>query len=181
LKTALQISEVCEEYLTSRSIRGRGYVEIFVNPTRDELKQIVANPDYDINYRGRGDSNHIRFSAIDETKDVYAWFGEFALHWEARDLLNITLKEPISIGGVNCWGRGVLEGAAEMQGSNCVMTSSDFFSISRSQNVEELKLMLSYDWRWVDRYIKVTPWLRDFIKQKGKNVFRNEIPDFPWM
>jgi len=181
LKTALQISEVCEEYLTSRTVRGRGYLEVFMNPTRDELKQIVANPDYDFGQPRRNATNHIRFSAIDETKDVYAWFGDFALHWELRKLLDFPLKDSICIGGGPCWERGILDGAAEMQGSNCVMISSDFFSIARSQNVEELKLMLDYDWRWVDRYIKVTPWLRDFIKQKGKSIFRTEIPDFPWM
>lgn len=180
MRTARSVTTLCEEYVTSRLLKGRGYVEVYVNPTRQELKEIIDNPEFDIGHRGSTDLNHIRFSAIDKTKEVYAWFGEFALHWEIRNLLNIDLPNPVKVGGITCWECGTLDGVAEMQGVTCVMTNCDFFNAARIHNVDAAREMLSYDWRWVDRYIKVTPWLRDFVRQRGKKLF-GEIPDFPWM
>jgi hypothetical protein len=180
VRTALDISRCCEEYLTSRLISGRGYLEVYINPTRDELKEIISNPEFSGPHRGSTDTNHIRFSAIDDTKEVYAWFGEFALHWEVRNLLNLPRSKTMDISGIKCWECGTLDGAAEMRGNTCVMISSDFFNTARSVDVDAAREMLSYDWRWVDRYIKVTPWLSDFVKQRGKRMF-GEIPKFPWM
>ena len=52
------------------------------------------------------------------------------------------------------------------------MVSSDPLSFLRPEDYKEdkeyLQDLFSYDWSWVDRYIKVAPWLRDLKKRLEK-------------
>jgi hypothetical protein len=148
------ISKLTEEYLLGEKTE-RGYLEIFVNPTRKELNSILDRYKHDPGY-----DEYIRFCAVSSKQKVYVWHGEMAIHSEIMERLSIKgdgiFKNPYR-------KKGVLNGVAYKSGSEFVMEDSDMLDGAKYDGDKPyLQNILTADWKWVDRYIKVTPWIEDF-------------------
>lgn len=130
-----------EVYLTR--IKGLdGNHEVFVNPSKKELREVDTK---------------IRFSAVYDEKKIYAWGAEENLHPFARMELNIHCKEPIK-GTHYC--ATILEGIAYRQGAEYHMMETDTPFMDMIDFREKYpKSWFTLDWAWADRYIVVTPWV----------------------
>ena len=154
--TAREIITFLEAYVTS--FRNRGLpVEVYLNPTEEEMKHLGSD---------------IRFTAVADTKEIYCWsaYGEF--HKKTKEII-----------GLDCpghemghWCSNMLEGIAQKQGKRYVMSRSECFDRllagfhddeQTKDEIDALKTILSYDWRWVQRYIDVGPFVRKYRKQLG--------------
>jgi hypothetical protein len=173
--TSLSVSNICEEYL--KGIKGpKGYMEIFVNPTRKELNDIISTK-FDSGTVNPYPAKMVRYSAVSETETLYAWHVDLGFHHQIRHSLRLEGK-PVG----SWWIRGVFDGVAEKRGGKFVeVGDSDFLVETLYSFPEELVRMLSYDWRWVDNYIDLTESLRDFVEMKMRRRYRDNLPDFPWM
>jgi hypothetical protein len=145
---ASQILKVLsEEYLTriKSSLNSSASYEVFMNPSQKELREFDA----------------VRFSADSETGKVYAWQWGEDLHPDVRDKLGIHVSPQDKLG--RYWSINILEGVATRRGGRFYLESSDV--LYNFGYPEEIMLLLSKDWSWVDRYIVVTPYLESYMKK----------------
>lgn len=143
---ASNIKQLCEEYASVRRIRGQA-VEIYVNPTLDELKIIASKK-----------RNRIRFTANVLEKKVYVWDAMLAIHYDVLPVLGNDYLDtrPNIIGGV-----------VELNGNSAVMIGWDNFyhlmdvieSSNRENVIQFLTKLFSYDWTWMDKYFKSSEYI----------------------
>ena len=115
----------------------KGSFEIFINPTKSEMKSIKAS--------------YLRFVADSDNKKVYVWDGDASIHigvWErfksmnkGRDFLKVSRS------------KDALFGICELIGSNWVMTSSDELE-SRPRDEWDPEQLLQ-DFKWANKYINI--------------------------
>jgi hypothetical protein len=147
----IRARDIIEAYLTRLPLlHKRGSFEVFENPSFKELKSADST--------GLG----VRFTADASTKKVYAWDADAVIHDLVHSDLGIKGKgKPVSYGWSN-----LLTGLAEQQGSKYVMVVSDMLrDIKLLASTPGALEMFSNDWLWVDRYILITPFLRDVGKK----------------
>lgn len=154
MRTAREIITLLEAYVSSFKNKGLP-VEVYLNPTEKEMKGLG----YDI-----------RFTAIANSKEIYCWSAHGEFNRPTRNHLGLDCPGHEIAG----WCDNMLDGVAEKQGKRYVMTRSECFDRllvgfhddeESSEEVEALKTILSYDWRWVQRYIDVSKYLRRYRKQ----------------
>ena len=134
-----------EKYLTSLKDyhiikNNEFYVEIFVNPSKKEFNDAAGKASFD-HWAGR----YVRFYADMKKKKVYIWNPE-TIHddiWkkigDGRSYNNSTL----------------LSGVAQLIGGKWTMFDSD-------EGVKHiLRDYKPSDWEWVDKWIRVTPYLEE--------------------
>jgi hypothetical protein len=135
------------------SFRNKGLpVEVYLNPTEKEMKSLG----YDI-----------RFTAIAGTREIYCWSAHGEFHRQTKEFLGIDCPGHEAAGH---WCDNMLEGIAQKQGKRYVMTRSECFDRllvgfhheegEPNEEVEALRTILRYDWKWVNRYIDVSAYLR---------------------
>jgi hypothetical protein len=114
---------------------------IVVNPTMDDIS--ILGP-------------HIRFTADNRTRTVYAW--QFSSGHHADVSIGLKLKDSYSC-------PDVFRGAAVMVEGAYRFADSDFLSSFRKYPGEDdrrfLIQMVSIDWSWVNEYIIVTPYIAE--------------------
>lgn len=84
--SAHQITTLLEDFLKSKRISGDTNLEIFVNPTLDEIKKVT-----DSQAKRLGGLREIRFIVDNQNRKVYVWDSGIALHDTVAKLLNINL------------------------------------------------------------------------------------------
>jgi hypothetical protein len=136
--TATQI--INEVYLT-RITGLDGSHEVFVNPSKKELREI---------------DDKIRFSADAKTRKVYAWGAYENMHPFVRIALDINCSQKL---GAH-WCADVLEGIAHRRGAEYHMMETDAPFMDMIDRKDKFKeTWFTFDWSWVDSYIVVTPWV----------------------
>jgi hypothetical protein len=158
------IRNISEEYFeTFKSRLGVPY-PVYKNPSYKEMLKDLGS--------------WIRFSADYQTKVVYAWNAEMELHPYFRKSAGITVPAGSEF---LFWSDMILEGVAEARGGKYMMMASDalegkIFKVVGGDPKRRplfLKKVLDRDWSWVDRYIKVSPWLderrRELERLEGRN------------
>jgi len=109
----------------------------------------------------------IRFIADDLNKKVFVWSSEAIHAWIWNDFLAKTYakgREP----KVNI-SPGLLPGMAEKKGNKFVMVRGDQIIHSRSMtNSEWSDEIFKIDWKWADKYVNVTKWLKKNYSVYGK-------------
>ncbi len=124
---------------------GEIYVEIFENPSKKELKEITDAGGYDT----------VRFFADNRIKKVFAWNPRL-IH--TQTLRHITKIKPFKSPQE---ADNFIAGIAEQKGQNWVMTSgADLLGLVNNNNLFSNKLINVDDWKWADKYISVTPFLK---------------------
>jgi hypothetical protein len=157
LRTAREIIDLLEGYVTS--FRNKGLpVEVYMNPTVEEMKKLG----YDIS-----------FTAVADTKEIYCWSTHGEFHRPTKEILGLDCPGHETAG----WCDNMLDGIAQKQGKRYVMTRSTCFDRllvgfhqegdEPNEEVEALKTILERDWRWVQKYIDVSSYLRKYRKQLG--------------
>jgi len=122
-----------------------GSFEIFVNPTKSEMKSIKAD--------------YLRFMADSSNKKLYVWDGDASIHidvWnryekikKGRDFFKVSRNNEI------------LFGVCELIGGNWVMNGSD--ELESRQRDEWGPEQLLQDFKWVNKYINVDKFLEEYI------------------
>lgn len=146
--TSWDIIKISEDYVKGKNFRG-GYVEVYVNPTRAEMKRVASK-------------NVIRFTADAKTAPptVYVWDASKAIHYEVLTLIGTDKID------TQPW---ILGGIAELSGSGAVMTGWDNFhhvmqnmDTSLRQNaIDFLTRLFNYNWKWLDKYFLATPYIEN--------------------
>ncbi len=145
--TVSDISKISDRHFKARIFRG-GYLDVFVNPSKSEIRQVASKK-----------SNRIRFTADNRSPHkVWVWDASKAVHYEMLPLLGPDRCDiyPYILGGVS-----------ELQGSNAVMIGWDNFhhlmnlmdSSSRENVIEFLSRLFSYNWSWLNEYFGVTEYI----------------------
>jgi hypothetical protein len=119
-------------------------VEVFVNPSQKELRDIPGEA---------------RFTAVQAKKLVYVWDSDF-LHYEVHDQIGLPY---------NILFTTVLTGTAENKRGNCSIIESD--SVRRifedSSEFDEFSgdvlSLLKEDWKWLEKYIKIQHYIEAAI------------------
>lgn len=111
------------------------YVEIFVNPSKRELKDIAVTSDWDYRYKNL---KFVRFFA-DFSKKIFAWNPNTMHGYVAK-----TLK-------IDYFSYDVIAGVAKKTGGNWEMYDTD-----QAIQPEHAKK----DWSWADKYINVTKYIK---------------------
>jgi hypothetical protein len=146
----IRARDILEEYSSSFKNRGH-YVEIFVNPSRKEMSEIGSD---------------IRFIADDETRKVYIWDAEKAFHLDiyyySEERFSKTGKS-VKIEEDEPLYSNLLEGIGIRKSGDYVMIEShalDGFGREGFPGTEAfLEDFLGRNWSWVDRYVRVTPYI----------------------
>lgn len=121
---------------------GEIYIEIFVAPTKKELKEVSQ---YD----------SVRFFADNRIKTVFAWTPKL-IHTQALRYLKSKIK-PFRTPQE---GDELIAGIAEIRGGNWVMTNgADLLGLVNNNNLFNNKLINIDNWKWADKYIMITPFL----------------------
>jgi hypothetical protein len=145
---AEDIVGVSEKYFDAKQIRA-SYVPIYINPTQSELLEACSK-----------ESKRVRFTANTKNQTVYVWDAMKAVHYDivhllGRDYLDVN---PHIIGGlVDVVPRPVMVSWDNFHHVMDVMPSS-----SRSNAIEFLTKLFSYNWTWLDKYFHAT----DYINKK---------------
>ena len=151
---ASSLIPLLEEYLSRFDIRGKS-VEVFVNPSRKELRTLGGE--------------FIRFIADADTKKVYAWEGYSAVHGEMARYIKVTGKDKVAYNNQEPLYSNLLIGVAQNMGNSIETIDSipisNFLFYLRpededSKGVTVFRMLLSQDWRWLDRYIFTSEYLR---------------------
>lgn len=125
---------------------------------------IVSNPTLEnVSLLGQ----HIRFTADNRTRTVYAW--PFISGHHADVSIGLKLKDSYSC-------PDVFRGAALMENGTYRFVASDFLSSFKKypggDDREFLVEMISIDWSWADQYIMVSTFISDLRRRFG---FREEV------
>ena len=158
ITVASDITRISDRHFKARIFRG-GFVDVFVNPSQSEIRQVASK-----------NTNRIRFTAdVRSPKTVWVWDASKSIHYEMLPLLGPDRCDvyPYILGGV-----------AELQGSNAEMIGWDNFhhlmnvmdSSSRQNVIEFLSKLFSFDWRWLEEYFGVTEYI-----EKRKMEFEMKI------
>lgn len=156
--TRLAMTEMYERWNTSVLDKGET-VEVFVQPTRDELLDIA-----DSNRMGS-----IRFVADARSKELYAWNGEH-LHGEITDKALPQYDAIYSSDG----DPDVMFGEGIFTGKKILLTNASgiTFTLRVARNLvpeaarERLRLHGLYtDWSWADRWLD---WQKTFEEWKSE-------------
>jgi hypothetical protein len=138
-----------EKWAKSFKMKGRGLrddiLEVFVNPTKSEFRDAAGTNDFDM-LKGKW----VRFFADMEKRQVHIWNPE-VIHLEAwkrfgdsRKFTDVTL----------------VKGVAENVGGKWVFTESD-------EGVERNLRHYSWeDWKWADKWINVTKYLKRWVDNR---------------
>jgi hypothetical protein len=118
---------------------------IVVNPTMDDIS--ILGP-------------HVRFTADNRTRTVYAW--PFSSGHHADVSIGLNLKDSYSC-------PDVFRGAALMENGTYRFVASDFLSSFRRNPGKEdcrfLRELFSNDWSWVESYITLSGSIRRLKEQ----------------
>lgn len=154
--TSKHISEISEEYLTTKNIRNVDVV-FYKNPTPSELKS----------YCLKGLGTMIRFVADGEHQVVYVWDAYAEIHALGRNVLGFNpdpKKTP-----------DLLNGSAEVSSSGLATMKDWTFEyeqmakeINNQENKKFFNKMMSHTWSWLERYIKGSD---IYMKAQRRHVF----------
>ena len=140
-----------EKYLKGFNFRhamtGEMYIEIFENPSKKELRELTHQ-------------YGVRFFADKRIKKVYAWDPRL-IHTQALRYLKHKIK-PFK---TPAEGDNLIAGIAEERGGEYHMTQgADVLGLVNSNNLFGNILIDIDSWSWVDKYIKITPFLKRISK-----------------
>ena len=130
-----------EKYVGStKTPRKKTAYTVYENPTMLEMVMALEESSY----------HSVRFIADNVNKKVFVWSSDAIHEWIWNDFL----AKKYAKGRKNNFNSvlGLLYGIAEKRGKKFVITSSD-----QSPN-----FFKDYDWKWVDKYVSVSAWLKRF-------------------
>lgn len=161
--TASNVNLLCEEYFHMKRIRSQA-VEIYVNPSFDELKLAASKK-----------RNRVRFTANALEKKVFVWDAMLAIHYDVLPLLGNDYIDTRP---------NILGGLVELSGNSAVMVGWDNFhhlmdvmsSSNKSNVVQFLKKLFSYDWTWLNRYFRAS----EYIEKRKDEFERSVIGGVSW-
>ena len=124
---------------------------IYANPTSLELKMALEESKY----------KELRFLADNLNKIVFVWPADL-IHCEVWE----TFIQPKYGKGRSSYFDAmtiddILTGTAKLSGGKAIMTKSDEADV----DIDEWYATIDgIDWKWADKYVKITPWLKKNIK-----------------
>jgi len=143
-----------EKYMGSTKSRFNSACSVYVNPTKTELG--FAHEE--------SNNTAIRFMADNLNKKVFIWSSGLLHHEVWDNFLTKTFGK-----GRNKYftkASDLLPGTATKKGSKFVMFTSDEIQHQRSVDTFEwIHGILDIDWKWVDKYVEVTPWIKDLTNE----------------
>jgi hypothetical protein len=155
--TSTQINKLLEDYIKTFSgdYVGEDYVSVYKNPSSSDYVSMVKEA-----RQMQKRLTKIRFFAKADRKEVWVWNGYFIIHDDMLTKLglnNLRLNNDF------------IKGMANFSGGVATIIGIDDYSGSRKDRLDKT---MSYDWTWLDRYIKgvstlVSKYNRGEIKPKG--------------
>uniref|UniRef100_A0A6M3JMI6 Uncharacterized protein n=1 Tax=viral metagenome TaxID=1070528 RepID=A0A6M3JMI6_9ZZZZ len=121
---------ITEKYHTAFNIDGK-YIEIFVNPTSKDIRDIK--------------SDEIRFIAISNIKKVYVW--------NADKLIHLRMWERLDFKGSPYGDRNVCMGVIGKKESKWKMIYSDSEKRYWDKKEERYK-----EFKWLEKYFNISDW-----------------------
>jgi len=145
-----------EKYIGSTKSSFSGVCSVYANPTKIELGFAHEEADF----------TAIRFIADNLNKKVFVWQSGFIHH----EIWNNFLSKTFAKGRNKYYTKAsdLLPGTATKKGSKFVMFTSDEINHKNSVgDVEWIDGIVDIDWKWADKYVEVTPWVKSFAKKIG--------------
>jgi len=116
-------------------------IEIFENPSKKEI--------VDASVTAFGVSRYVRFIADPKTKKMYVW---------SANLIHADVVPQIYNKSYSSIIFNVLPGIAKHEGGRWVVTSADETTVTP----DRYNWVFQHDWKWADRYIDISQWLKTF-------------------
>lgn len=130
-----------EEYLTRATDSYGNSLEIFVNPSTKDLKDMKGT--------------FVRFIANTKKKRVYVWDGSYLIHSSVwKELVNQGYEKRLSVYGPD----HLLAGYARKRGGALYVDHETFNC--ENTNFEK------HDWKWIDKYVK--DFTKEMIKWRSE-------------
>ena len=148
MNRAVELMKLDEKFLDGfkyNSSFGEGYVEIYINPSQQELLDLV---DSDPN-------KEIRFIADYNTKKVYAWGASSAIH--ATVIRKLGLKEWAMSGEVPIR----IDGNAIKEQGKLYLSQSDSLSHLFRTRYDYYEDIMRRSWKWLEKYISCSDFIFD--------------------
>ena len=153
--TSNQILHLFEKYENTFNIN-REVVEIFVNPTVDELKSI----------KGKLDVADLRFIADPKSKKVYEWYALTSIHAPVAERLHLS-------GHLD-----ILYGLAKYSGGSAPVMfrvdSIEYYVRNIKSNMHKTVMLAEIfeaKWEWLDSYIRGSSAYVDIWHKKYNSIF----------
>jgi hypothetical protein len=141
--------QILEEYYSSVKTF-MGYAEVFENPTTSDLLSLEKN------FTSKMLDN-VRYLANTETKIVYVWDANLALHKDIRKILKLPYepeKAPYTMHGeANLTGGKIKFINAEIGNNISALKLKNVPNHRIKQIKKYLNLVFQYNWDWLDKYI----------------------------
>ena len=154
--------KILEEYEAARKMGGT-YVEIFSNPSQDELSFFKGN--------------NIRFIAVASSRKVYVADASKIIHDMMKKLLQLRIPSDSAVFSLSKHAEPCcsdwLEGLArkiggtyrtyqsDLVGAMQLYATGDYSLASRKEEARDvLDELLDQNWSWADKYVQVTPYMR---------------------
>lgn len=168
--TSKYIIKLSEEYF-SMTKTPSGLLEIYVNPTPDELLLVSKESKSHLGY------GEIRFFAVSQQKKVYVFDAYLGMHYQAAPLLHLP-SDAFSTFSPNL----TLIGKAKLSGKSAEMTSCDVITsftdkiaqghFKSEEMIDYLKRLFAMSWSWCDKYVKCSSFMKQ-KKQEFEKLIKN--------
>jgi hypothetical protein len=166
--TSKQIITLSEEWETSFTY-GNHLIDIFVNPTSSDIKELFSKLDVKINPK-----KEIRFIANAKTKKVYIWDASLVHHAEVSHKLGfshpgeydglITSEPPYIFDGFGYLSSGKIVGQNENGSISDIKIALNAKLISKGKKskqnywfieewISRFNAIFYWDWSFIDRYV----------------------------
>ena len=119
------------------------YIEVFSNPSQKEIKEIGKS---------------LRFFADNKSRKIYAFNGYNLIHGQAWEYFPEKVKK----------GRGFIDTSLLPIAKESKYVFIDTLYVGDEEN-RHVKGVLDQDWKWVDKYVKVSPILNRLRKEMERN------------
>lgn len=155
--TSKQILHIIETYIKSKKVFNL-QVDIYENPTSSDITSMIKTAREEVRKFDR-----VRFIADNNSKKVYVADSYNIIHDHMYTALGMTPNSFFNLSYPN-----LLDGTATLSSGSFVMTNWDRFGMQINKiDLLDTRLwfekVFSYNWSWVDRYIKGCS---KFVEQK---------------
>jgi len=150
VKEKLKLKEEWADTVKTYTRGGRAAktVEVFKNPTQKEFNEVSIG-------------GEIRFLAHHPTKTVYV-FNPNVLHPSVAQTMGLSKSQRDYFDSST-----VLGGIAKKEGNKWITFEVHNFTFG---GINRRKMIVKKDWKWVNKYIRMTPYLEKMAKREGSFV-----------
>lgn len=132
------LSRLEEKFHSSKNSQFGGYVEIFKNPTLDEIKVSLRKADPNFGEK----NSHLRFLAIKDREEVYVW-NPLVTHVEVEKDVKMKFREMKDYN---------IAGMAELINNRLVPNFKMMDSVISRRKSEIVVEIKNGEWDWLEKY-----------------------------